>query len=74
MTPDGKEVQLVVPDCAYPNELVFTPDESQMYVNDTRLGLIRIFDVNHDGTLGPGRLFHTLQGSEAGVADGVAVW
>jgi gluconolactonase len=73
LTPDGAKVQLVIPDCAYPNGLAFTPDERQLYVNDTRLANIRIFDVAEDGMLGPGRLFHQLQGKEAGVADGMKV-
>ncbi|MDB6001684.1 MAG: SMP-30/gluconolaconase/LRE-like region-containing protein [Rhizobacter sp.] len=73
LTPDGREVRLVIGDCTYPNGLAFTPDEKQLYVNDTRLALIRIFDVNDDGTLGPGRLFHKLTGTEAGVADGMKV-
>ena len=36
-------------------------------------GLIRVFDVNLDGTVGPGRLFNKLVGAEAGVADGMKV-
>jgi gluconolactonase len=73
ITPDGKEVQLAIEDCTYPNGLAFTPDEKQLYVNDSRLGIIRAFDVRADGTLGPGRLFHTLTGVEGGVADGMKV-
>jgi gluconolactonase len=73
LTPDGKEVQLVIEDCAYPNGLAFTPDEKQLYVNDTRLGVIRVFDVQRDGSVGPGRVFHKLTGSGAGVADGMKV-
>ncbi|MDB5818373.1 MAG: SMP-30/gluconolaconase/LRE-like region-containing protein [Rhizobacter sp.] len=72
LTPAG-EVRLVIADCTYPNGLAFTPDEKQLYVNDTRLALIRVFDVNDDGSLGPGRLFHRMTGSEAGVADGMKV-
>ena len=73
LSPDGKTVTLAIADCVYPNGLCFTPDEKQLYVNDTRLGNIRIFDVHDDGTLGAGRLFHTLVGSEGGVADGMKV-
>jgi gluconolactonase len=32
---------------------------------------IRAFDVAPDGSVGKGRLFHKLTGSEAGVADGM---
>ena len=45
--------------------------KSILYVNDTRLGLIRAFDVNADGSVRNGRVFHTLTGTEAGVADGM---
>jgi len=73
LSPDGKDVQLVIEDCTYPNGLAFTPDERILYVNDSRLGIIRAFDVNADGSVGPGRLFHQLIGEEAGVADGMKV-
>jgi gluconolactonase len=70
LTPQG-EVKLTVEDTVYPNGLCFSPDESILYVNDTRLGLIRAFDVNADGSVRNGRVFHTLTGTEAGVADGM---
>ena len=72
LTPSG-DVHLVIADCLYPNGLAFSTDEQLLYVNDTRLGIIRAFDVNSDGSLGPGRLFHTLTGNEPGVADGMKV-
>jgi gluconolactonase len=73
LTPDGQEVSLVIEDCVYPNGIAFSPDESLLYVNDSRLGLIRAFDVHADGSVGPGRLFHKLIGNEPGVADGMKV-
>ncbi len=73
LSPDGQEVSLVIEDCVYPNGLAFSPDESLLYVNDSRLGIIRMFDVRADGSVGPGRLFHKLSGSEPGVADGMKV-
>jgi gluconolactonase len=73
LSADGKTVSLVIADCTYPNGLAFTPDETQLYVNDSREALIRVFDVKKDGSLGPGRLFHKLTGDEAGVADGMKV-
>lgn len=72
MTPDGT-VHLAIADCNYPNGLAFSTDEKVLYVNESRLGLIRAFDVNADGSVGPGRLFHKLQGTEGGVADGMKV-
>jgi len=73
ITPDGKEVQLVTDEITYPNGLVFSPDEKLLYVNDTRLAHIKVYDVKTDGSLANGRLFHTLTGSEEGVADGMKV-
>jgi gluconolactonase len=72
LTPSG-EVHLAIDDCVYPNGLAFSTDESLLYVNDTRLGIIRAFDVGPDGSVGKGRLFHQLTGNEPGVADGMKV-
>lgn len=72
IAPSG-EVTLVVKDFVYPNGLAFSPDESLLYINDTRQNLIRVFEVGPDGSLANGRLFATLQGHEAGVADGMKV-
>jgi gluconolactonase len=73
LSPDGKEVSLLIPDCNYPNGLAFSPDEKKLYVNETRLGLIRVFDFNLTGTVSNGRVFYVLQGSGDGVADGMKV-
>jgi gluconolactonase len=40
-----------------PNGLVFSRDERQLYVADTRAGQIRVFDVRQDGTLANGKVF-----------------
>jgi gluconolactonase len=72
LTPKG-ELKLAIADCVYPNGLAFTTDEKVLYVNDSRLGIIRAFDVAADGSCGPGRLFHKLAGTEGGVADGMKV-
>lgn len=73
LSPDGKEITLVVREGETPNGLAFSPDESILYVNDTRQAHIRAFDVKRDGSLGPGRLFYKLVGKEEGVADGMKV-
>jgi gluconolactonase len=44
-----------------------------LYVNDTRLGEIRAYDMRPDGRCGPKRLFHKLTGAEPGIADGMKV-
>lgn len=72
LRPNG-DLHLAISDCNYPNGLAFSVDEKILYVNESRLGLIRAFDVSPDGSVGPGRLFHKLQGKEGGVADGMKV-
>ncbi|MFF3641660.1 SMP-30/gluconolactonase/LRE family protein [Streptomyces sp. NPDC002564] len=55
--PATGEVRLVADCFATPNGLVFSPDERQLYVSDTRGGRIHVFDVRDDGTLSDGRVF-----------------
>ncbi|MFI1680845.1 SMP-30/gluconolactonase/LRE family protein [Streptomyces sp. NPDC020607] len=55
--PSTGEVRLVADGFGGPNGLVFSPDEQQLYVSDTRGGCIRVFDVREDGTLSEGRVF-----------------
>lgn len=73
ISPDGKELGLVTGDFAYPNGLCFSPDESLLYINDSREKLIRVYDVRPDGGIGQGRLFHKYTGTERGVPDGIKV-
>lgn len=73
ISPDALRLDVVITDTVYPNGLAFTPDESVLYVNDTRLGEIRAYDMRADGSCGPKRLFHKLTGSEPGIADGMKV-
>jgi gluconolactonase len=58
-----------------PNGLAFSPDESVLYVIDSRRGQIRAFDVLANGTLAKqtDRLFAELRGSEPGGPDGMKV-
>ncbi|MDQ0931042.1 SMP-30/gluconolactonase/LRE family protein [Streptomyces turgidiscabies] len=55
--PATGEVQLVADCFGAPNGLVFSADESELYVSDTRAGFIRVFDVRDDGTLSEGKIF-----------------
>ena len=73
ISPDGKELSLVTADFVYPNGLCFSPDESLLYVNDSRERLIRVYDVKPDGSVGQSRLFHRYTGTERGVPDGIKV-
>ena len=56
-----------------PNGLCFCPEERRLYVNDTVQALIRVFDVERDGSLSNGRLFATGIKSEleSGLPDGM---
>jgi gluconolactonase len=53
----GGDLQLLIDDFAQPNGLCFTPDESQLYINDTVRAHIRVFDVGPDHALSNGRVF-----------------
>ncbi|TWT02837.1 SMP-30/gluconolactonase/LRE family protein [Reyranella sp. CPCC 100927] len=53
------------------NGLGFSPDGKRLYHSDARGGLVRIYDVNADGSVGPWRKFASL--GENGVADGLKV-
>ncbi|MER5215182.1 SMP-30/gluconolactonase/LRE family protein [Streptomyces sp. NPDC002838] len=50
-------VQRVADGFGGPNGLVFSPDERQLYVADTRAGQIRVFDVREDRVLSNGKVF-----------------
>lgn len=55
--PDSGAVELVAEGFGAPNGLVFSADERQLFVSDTRGGRIRVFDVREDGTLSDGEVF-----------------
>ncbi|MFF8476115.1 SMP-30/gluconolactonase/LRE family protein [Streptomyces sp. NPDC015414] len=55
--PATGRVDLVADGFGAPNGLVFSSEERQLYVSDTRAGFIRVFDVRDDGTLSDGRIF-----------------
>ena len=66
---------LLVDDFIVPNGLAFSPDESVLYINDSRRGHIRAFDLAPNGTLArqTDRVFVDLSGSDPGVPDGMKV-
>ncbi|MEV6570272.1 SMP-30/gluconolactonase/LRE family protein [Streptomyces sp. NPDC051577] len=57
IAPDTAEVRLVADGFSGPNGLVFSADERELYVSDSRANRIRVFDVHDDGTLSAGRIF-----------------
>ena len=75
VTPDLGTLTLLVDDFILPNGLAFSPDESVLYINDSRRGHIRAFEVQPNGTLAKAsdRVFVDLTGAEPGVPDGMKV-
>ena len=71
LAPDGT-LSLLVDDFVRPNGIVFSTDETKLYVNDSKKGHIRVFDVKPDGMLENGKLFAELKPpSPEGAADGM---
>ena len=75
VTPDLGTMTLLTDDFVLPNGLAFSPDETILYINDSRRGHIRAFDLLPNGTLAKAtdRVFADLRGSEPGVPDGMKV-
>ncbi|MFI6739463.1 SMP-30/gluconolactonase/LRE family protein [Nonomuraea sp. NPDC050451] len=63
------EVRIVADDFARPNGLAFSLDESRIYIADTRMKHLRVFDVREDGTLAGGKVF--AEGTEQDIFDGL---
>ena len=68
-------INCLVRDFVLPNGLAFSPDESILYVNDSRKGHIRAFNVEPNGSLAldTDRVFAELKGDLPGVPDGMKV-
>ena len=75
VSPDLGTIHVLVRDFVTPNGLAFSPDESILYVNDSRRGHIRAFEVEPTGllALATDRVFATLQDDRVGVPDGMKV-
>jgi gluconolactonase len=75
VSPDLGTLTLLVNDFIVPNGLAFSPDESILYINDSRRGHIRAFEMAANGTLArqTDRVFADLRGPEPGVPDGMKV-
>src|SRR5499427_9897669 len=75
VTPDLGTLTLLSDDFILPNGLAFSPDESVLYINDSRRGHIRAFELLPSGMLAKqsDRVFADLRGSEPGVPDGMKV-
>jgi gluconolactonase len=68
-------MSLLADDFVLPNGLAFSPDESVLYINDSRRRHIRAFDLMPNGMLAKqtDRVFADLSGLEPGVPDGMKV-
>jgi gluconolactonase len=75
VSPDLGSMTLLTDDFVLPNGLAFSPDETVLYINDSRRGHIRAFDLLPNGALAKAsdRVFADLRGSEPGVPDGMKV-
>ncbi len=75
VSPDLGTMTLLVGDFVVPNGLMFSPDESILYVNDSRRGHIRSFEVQPNGTLArqSDKVIIDVTGEEPGVPDGMKV-
>ena len=75
VTPDLGTLSLLIDDFVLPNGLAFSPDESVLYINDTRRGRIRAFELLPSGALAKhtDRVFADLRGPESGVPDGMKI-
>jgi gluconolactonase len=75
VSPDLGDVKLLVRDFVLPNGLAFSPDESILYINDTRRRHIRSFAVEPNGllALASDRVFCTMTGDHPGNPDGMKV-
>ena len=75
VSPDLGTLSLLADDFIVPDGLAFSPDESVLYINDSRRGHIRAFEVAPNGTLvkASDHVFVDLRGAEPGVPDGMKV-
>jgi gluconolactonase len=75
LSPDLGTLSLLVSDFIVPNGLAFTPDEKHLYVNDSRRGHIRMFELIPNGMLAKhtDHVFADLRGTDPGVPDGMKV-
>ena len=71
LNPESRELTLLADDFVLPNGLCFSPDESRLFVNDTRRQHIRVFDVNADQGICNSRVWASTNGDLPGVADGM---
>jgi len=70
---EAEGLHLLSDDFDLPNGIALSPDETRLYVNDSRHNHIRVFDITRDGKIENGRLFATMESDAQGSADGMKV-
>jgi len=72
---DLGSMSLVVDDMVRPNGLALSPDESILYIADSRRRHVRAYDLLPNGmtAMETSRVFVDLNGAEPGVPDGIKV-
>jgi gluconolactonase len=75
VTPDLGSITLLTDELIGPNGLAFSPDESVLYIDDSRRRHIKAFDLLPNGTLArnTSRVFADMSGPEPGGPDGMKV-
>ena len=72
ITLDG-DLLLLADDFTRPNGLAFSPDESSLYIDDSRKRHVRVFDVLPDGDISNSRPFADMDHPQPGSPDGMKV-
>jgi len=57
LSPDREQLTRVVDDMGKPNGIIGTPDNKTLYIADTQLAKVFVFDINADSSLSPKRAF-----------------
>ncbi|HEX9114684.1 MAG TPA: SMP-30/gluconolactonase/LRE family protein [Anaerolineae bacterium] len=71
LDPKSGDLRPVADDFGNPNGLCFSLDETQLFVNDSPRGHIRVFQVQPDGKLTGGEVWAEVHGEGPGVPDGL---
>lgn len=69
----GNELTVVASDFEKPNGLAFSPDEQQLYIDDSSRHHLRVFDVEAGGALSHSWVFHDVNVRGSGSPDGLKI-
>ena len=72
--PPRGEVRPVAEDCEAPNGVALGPDQSRLYVADTKKSVVRVYEIAGDGRLESGRDFAPARGDGLKTDEGGNVW